>query len=188
MGRWSWSTALRRGQEAGGAEVPGKSEEKRSKSAGKIGAGADATRGRTDGREPRPERIDWRDHPAPRCICVARRCCTLRSAVAVEIRGSWARPGQPRAAMPCRCEMSRVYINLQQELASVSELGSKTTVTSSESIIGVYIWAGPDLKWVWGLQLSFYSLCFRSWLVSCLIFLNDCLVVPKLQKLFKIDF
>ena len=83
-------TALRRGQEAGGPGVPGKSGEKRSKSAGKIGAGCDATRGRTDGRGPRPERIDWRDPPGARPVSLhLRRTSLLHAALCGCGGNSW---------------------------------------------------------------------------------------------------
>jgi len=108
-------TALRRGQEAGG---PGECGEKRSKSAGKIGTGEG----------PDPSALIGETRPAPvpfRCICVARRCCTLRSAVAEEIRGSWSWAGQPRAAMTSRCEMSRACLRvyLQQQEAKIWVFG-----------------------------------------------------------------
>ena len=112
-------TALRRGQEAGGPGVPGKSVQRAQE---KSGRGATRREDGQTGEGPDPSALIGETRPAPvpfRCICVARRCCTLRSAVAEEIRGSWSWSwaGQPRAAMTSRCEMSRACLRvyLQQE-------------------------------------------------------------------------
>ena len=103
-----------------GPGCPGKAGKSVQRAQEKSGRGATRREDGQTGEGPDPSALIGETRPAPvpfRCICVARRCCTLRSAVAEEIRGSWSWAGQPRAAMTSRCEMSRACLRvyLQQE-------------------------------------------------------------------------
>jgi len=78
-----------RGWRARGArEKRGKAFKERRKNRG--GVRRDATRGRTDGRGPRPERIDWRDPPGARPVSLhPRRTSLLHAALCGCGGNSW---------------------------------------------------------------------------------------------------